>query len=164
MKIVAVVGRKKSGKTRLATMLIRSLRDMGYKVASAKHVHHADFSIDKVGKDSWKHGEAGATPNIIISPREVAVVWRDRSISSINELIDLVRGGADFLILEGFYKLTEQYKGALRIVLVKDREEAAELRGDVIVSFEEIECSEIIKLPEQYPQLLRIILEYRGWK
>jgi molybdopterin-guanine dinucleotide biosynthesis protein MobB len=67
MKVIAVVGYKKSGKTRLTTMLIKSLRERGYRVASAKHVHHADFSIDQPGKDSWKHSEAGANPNIIIS-------------------------------------------------------------------------------------------------
>jgi molybdopterin-guanine dinucleotide biosynthesis protein B len=158
VKVIAVVGHKKSGKTRFATMLIKSLRERGYKVASAKHVHHADFSIDQSGKDSWKHCEAGANPNIIISPREVAVIWRGRSINSIEDLLSLVREEADFLILEGFYSLIRQYEEAMKIVLIKNIEETFDLSGDVIATFEDISCPEIIKLPEQYSQLLKIIL------
>ncbi|MCL7389627.1 MAG: molybdopterin-guanine dinucleotide biosynthesis protein B [Thaumarchaeota archaeon] len=158
MKVIAIVGYKRSGKTRLAVMLIRSLRERGYKVASAKHVHHADFSIDQPGKDSWKHSEAGANPNIIISPREVAIIWRDRSINSIEDLLSLTRGEVDFLILEGFYSLVKEYERALKIVLIKKVEEAVGLKGDVIASFEDTNLSGILKLPEQYPQLLNIIL------
>lgn len=158
MKVIAVVGHRKSGKTRLTAMLIKSLRERGYKVASAKHVHHADFSIDQRGKDSWKHGEAGANPNIIISPREVAVVWRGRNINSIEDVLSLIRGEADFLILEGFYSLVKQYREAVKIVLIKNVEEAAELNGDIIATFKDINFSNIIKLPKQYSQLLSIIL------
>jgi len=161
LKVVAIIGHKKSGKTRLAAMLIKSLRDMGYKVASAKHVHHADFSIDQVGKDSWIHGEAGANPNIIISPREVAVIWRDRSIDSIDELLKLV-GGADFLILEGFYNLVRQYKEVLKVVLVKNKEDLDNLRGDILATFEEIDCSEILRLPQQFSKVLKNILSFKG--
>jgi len=157
LMVIAVVGHKKSGKTRLVTMLIKSLREMGYRVASAKHVHHADFSIDQAGKDSWRHGEAGANPNIIISPREVAVIWRGRNIYSVKELLSLVGEEADFLILEGFYSLVKQYEEAFKIVLIRDVEET-NLGGDVIATFEDINRPEILKLPEQYPQLLNIIL------
>jgi molybdopterin-guanine dinucleotide biosynthesis protein MobB len=158
MKVIAIVGHKKSGKTRLATMLIKSLRDREYRVASAKHVHHADFSIDQPGKDSWKHSEAGANPNIIISPREVAIIWRGRSINSIGDLLSLIGEEVDFLILEGFYSLVKQYEEAMKIVLIKNIEETFDLSGDVIATFEDISCPGIIKLPEQYSQLLKIIL------
>ncbi len=159
MKVVAVVGHKKSGKTRLATMLIRSLREMGHSVASAKHVHHADFSIDQAGKDSWWHSEAGANPNIIISPRETAVIWRNKSINSMEELFNIVKGDADFLILEGFYSIVKKYNEAFIIVLVKNMEDLTDLKGDIFASFENIDHPEVLKLPEQYPQLLKIIIE-----
>jgi molybdopterin-guanine dinucleotide biosynthesis protein MobB len=158
VKVIAVVGHKKSGKTRLATMLIKSLRERGYRVASAKHVHHADFSIDQPSKDSWKHGEAGANPNIIISPREIAIIWRGKNINSVEDILSLIGEEADFLILEGFYSLTKHYEEATKIVLIKNIEEKLDLIGDVIATFEDINCPEVIKLPEQYPQLLKIIL------
>ncbi|MEM4637302.1 MAG: molybdopterin-guanine dinucleotide biosynthesis protein B [Nitrososphaerota archaeon] len=158
LKVIAVLGHKKSGKTRLSTMLIRSLSEMGYSVASAKHVHHADFSVDQVGKDSWKHGEAGANPNIIISPTEIAVIWRKRTINSIEELKNFV-GNVDFLILEGFYSLVKRYREAVKIVLVKNREDAVNLENIIVASFEEINDPDVIKLPEQFPQLLKIIVE-----
>ncbi|MCX8193597.1 MAG: molybdopterin-guanine dinucleotide biosynthesis protein B [Nitrososphaeria archaeon] len=158
MKVVAILGHKKSGKTRLATMLIRSLRERGYTVASAKHVHHADFSIDQYGKDSWKHSEAGANPNIIISPNEIAVIWKKKFLVSPQELKDLV-GHVDFLILEGFYSLVKHYTEVLKIFLVKNEEDLANLEGIIFATFEELNNPDIIKLPEQYPQLLKIILE-----
>jgi len=122
--------------------------DLTYpRVASAKHVHHADFSIDQPGKDSWKHSEAGANPNIIISPREVAVIWGGRNINSIEDLLSLIRGGADFLILEGFYSLVKQCREAVKIVLIKNVEEAAELNGDIIATFKDINLSKYNKAP-----------------
>lgn len=158
MKIIAILGHKKSGKTRLATMLMRSLCKMGHTVASAKHVHHADFSIDQVGKDSWRHGEAGANPNIIISPNEVAVIWKRRTLTSLQELKNFA-GNVDFLILEGFYSLVKHYREVLKIVLVKDLDDVANLEEGVMATFEELNNPDIIKLPEQYSQLLKIIFE-----
>lgn len=159
LKVVAIVGHKKSGKTRLAVMLIDSLKKMGYRVASAKHVHHAEFSVDMPGKDSWLHGQAGACPNIIISPNELAVIWKGRTVKSILDLIKIA-SDADFLVLEGFYSLLKKYKEVVKVILVKNEEEIKEFNNEgIIVTFKDINCQGVIKLPEQFPQLLKKVLE-----
>lgn len=159
LKVVAILGHKKSGKTRLAVMLIDSLKKMGYKVASAKHVHHAEFSVDMPGKDSWLHGQAGACPNIIISPNELAVIWKGKTANTILDLIKFVND-ADFLVLEGFYSLVKRYKEAVKVILVKNEEEIKEFNNEgIIVTFKDINCQGVIKLPEQFHQLLKKIIQ-----
>jgi hypothetical protein len=46
----------------------------------------------------------------------------------------------------------------MKIVLIKNTEETSDLSGDVIATFEDVNSPEVIKLPEQYPQLLKIVL------
>jgi len=158
LKIVAILGHKKSGKTRLAVMLIDALKKRGYRVASAKHVHHPNFSLDMPGKDSWMHGDAGASPNIIISPNEFAVIWRGMKTNTLSEVIKIA-GDADFLILEGFYSLVKEYKDATKVILVKNEKEMRDLNEGIIATFENIESPNVLKLPEQFPQLLEEILK-----
>jgi molybdopterin-guanine dinucleotide biosynthesis protein MobB len=75
--IIAVVGRKNSGKTTLLVALAAELRRRGLRVASLKHSHHDDFEMDQPGKDSWRHfHEGGVEAVIVASPRKVAMVMR----------------------------------------------------------------------------------------
>ena len=157
IKLVAVQGHKNSGKTRLAVMLIEEFRRRGYRVASAKHVHHRGFSVDQRGKDSWKHMEAGANPSAIISPDEVAVIWRGKNVKSIEEILELV-GEADILVLEGFYGMLAERRDAVKIILLKDESEVGQLRGDIRASFRDLGYPGIYKLPEQFYELFSELL------
>ncbi|PUA31362.1 MAG: molybdopterin-guanine dinucleotide biosynthesis protein B [Candidatus Terraquivivens tikiterensis] len=158
LKVVAVLGHKKSGKTRLVTMLIKALRDMNYKVASAKHVHHVDFSIDRPGKDSWKHREAGANPTIIISPGEVAIMLRGKKVEALSDLVKMAEG-SDVLVLEGFYGLLKESDDAIKIALVKNAEELKTMKGEIIATFENLNEGGVYRLPEEFPQLFKLLLD-----
>ena len=59
MKVFGIVGRKNSGKTHLVTRLLRLASRRGLRVSTIKHAHHS-FDIDRPGKDSHLHREAGA--------------------------------------------------------------------------------------------------------
>ncbi len=155
--MIAVLGHKKSGKTRLTTMLIRALREMNYKVASAKHVHHANFSIDKPGKDSWKHKEAGANPTIIVSPGEIAIMLRDKKIETLSDLVRM-GGDSDILVLEGFYGLLKESDDVIKITLVRNAEDLNSMKGEIMATFENLEEIGVYKLPEEFPQLFKLIL------
>jgi molybdopterin-guanine dinucleotide biosynthesis protein B len=59
LKIIGLVGWSGSGKTTLLTELLPLLRSAGLSVSTVKHTHHG-FDMDRPGKDSYRHREAGA--------------------------------------------------------------------------------------------------------
>jgi molybdopterin-guanine dinucleotide biosynthesis adapter protein len=59
VKVIGIVGWSGSGKTTLLTRLIPLLRAAGLTVSTVKHTHHG-FDMDRPGKDSYRHREAGA--------------------------------------------------------------------------------------------------------
>src|SRR5271169_5391682 len=73
MRIIGLAGWSGSGKPTLVTRVIPVLTGRGLKVATVKHAHH-DFDIDRPGKDSWLHREAGASEVAIVSSRRWAIV------------------------------------------------------------------------------------------
>ncbi len=59
MKVLGLVGWSGSGKTTLLVAMLKLLRARGLSVSTVKHVHHG-FDMDRPGKDSFRHREAGA--------------------------------------------------------------------------------------------------------
>ena len=98
--IVSIVGKSDSGKTTLLCGLIPELKRRGYKVATIKHDVHG-FDIDKPGKDTWKHAQAGADTVMISSPWKVAMIQKVAEDLSLDQLIAKVEG-VDLILTEGF--------------------------------------------------------------
>ena len=71
--LVAVVGKSDSGKTTLIEKLVPELVELGLRVGTVKHDAHS-FEIDHPGKDSWRHGQAGAQAYVIASPERLAYI------------------------------------------------------------------------------------------
>jgi molybdopterin-guanine dinucleotide biosynthesis adapter protein len=71
--IISVVGYSGAGKTTLMEKLIGEMTRRGYRVGSIKHDVHG-FEMDKPGKDSWRHKQAGACTTVISSPRQIGMV------------------------------------------------------------------------------------------
>lgn len=99
--IVSVVGKSGSGKTTLLEGLIRELKRRGYRIGTIKHDAHS-FEIDRPGKDTWRHAQAGSDYVVISSPQRVASIRRIQQEQSLEEL---AAGMADVDIV-----LTEGYK------------------------------------------------------
>ncbi len=98
--VVSVVGKSDSGKTTLMERLIAHLADRGYRVATVKH-HVHDFDIDVPGKDSWRHGRAGAVVTLVSSPAKLGMVRQTDHEASLEELLELA-GDVDILLTEGY--------------------------------------------------------------
>jgi molybdopterin-guanine dinucleotide biosynthesis protein B len=103
VKVIAVVGTKKSGKTTVTTFLIRSLTEEGYKVAAIKHIHHG-FTMDTRGKDTWQFARAGAKLVVSVAPGEVATLRKvGRQDVRLEPLFaEAQSAGVEMLFLEGF--------------------------------------------------------------
>ncbi len=102
MKIFGLIGWSGSGKTTLITGLLPVLIDRGLRVSTAKHAHHA-MDIDKPGKDSYRHREAGATEVLLMSGRRWALMHevRDSTEPAPDDLIGHLTP-VDLLLVEGF--------------------------------------------------------------
>lgn len=99
--IVCIVGRSGSGKTTLIEKLIPELKRSGYQVATIKHDTHG-FEVDKEGKDSWRHKQAGAKLVIISSSKKIALIEDVERDSKLEELRQWFIKDADIILTEGY--------------------------------------------------------------
>ena len=138
--ILAVLGRKNSGKTTIAEHIVSELIKKGYRVAAAKHISIEGFSIDKEGKDTWRYSIAGANPVISVSDREVAIkMGRETDLFSLDWMLGVaLKNGADVLLLEGFSSLILGDRMVGKIICVKNIEEYYEYKektGDDVLAY-----------------------------
>jgi molybdopterin-guanine dinucleotide biosynthesis protein B/molybdopterin-guanine dinucleotide biosynthesis protein len=106
--LVAIVGKSDSGKTTLIEKLLPELRALGLRVGTVKHDAHG-FDIDHPGKDSWRHGRAGAEAYAVASPDRLAFVTRlDRELPP-GEIARRYFAGFDLVVAEG-YKRTAPHR------------------------------------------------------
>ena len=99
MNIVSIVGKSGAGKTTLIEKLVKRLKEKKYIVGTVKHAHRG-FSIDKEGKDSWRHRNAGSDATLVIAPGTIALV-KDEELDVIEE-IQLHLSDMDIVLVEGF--------------------------------------------------------------
>lgn len=99
-KIIAVVGRSGAGKTTLIEKLIPELKQKGLRTGTVKHDVHG-FEMDKPGKDTWRHKEAGALTTLISSPYQIGMVSDVDHDHDLDELVPLFRG-VDLILAEGY--------------------------------------------------------------
>ncbi len=93
-----------TGKTTLLTQLIPLLKVQCLRIGLIKHSHH-NFEIDKPGKDSYRHREAGASPVMVSSRFRRAVIWERSEPSEpslLEELSYFDKAGLDLILVEGF--------------------------------------------------------------
>ena len=102
MRIFGLAGWSGSGKTTLLTAIIPELVARGLKVSTIKHAHH-EFDIDRPGKDSWRHREAGASEVMVASSRRWALMHELRGADepTLEELAARM-SPADLLLVEGW--------------------------------------------------------------
>ncbi len=102
MRVIGLSGWSGAGKTTLIVKLIPALNARGFRVSTLKHAHHA-FDIDKPGKDSYQHREAGATEVLVASANRWALMHELRGAPepSLAELLGKLTP-VDLFIVEGF--------------------------------------------------------------
>ncbi len=98
--VIGICGYQNSGKTTLIEELIRRLKKEGYRIATIKNIPKR-FSIDTEGKDTWRHGEAGASVVVSSSPNETAFIFK-RGMD-LKEIVDILNKIArpDLILVEG---------------------------------------------------------------
>jgi molybdopterin-guanine dinucleotide biosynthesis adapter protein len=101
-RIISFAGWSGSGKTTLITRLIPLLTARGIAVSTVKHAHHA-FDVDKPGKDSYEHRNAGATEVLVASANRWALMHELRGAPEPDLIALLAKlAPVDLVIVEGF--------------------------------------------------------------
>ena len=102
VNIIGIVGWKNSGKTTLASALIRELSSRGLRVNSIKHAHHG-VDVDQPGTDSYQHREAGAQEVLLAGGQRFAIMHELRGAAepTMDELLARL-GPCDWVVVEGF--------------------------------------------------------------
>jgi len=170
MPIIAVVGSRQSGKTTTVEAMVRGLSKKGYRVATAKHIPEADFTIDTKEKDTWRHAQAGAKTIMSVAPNELTIIKKvDTTEYDLNALVEQCEKEADILILEGFRKLVAKNLSIPKVVTVKTVKEVTEtseyfkpilvFEGSAKVEVEDLKIPKIDVLKE--PQKLIEIVDKR---
>jgi len=99
--IITIIGKSGSGKTTLLEKLIPELKSRGFRVGTIKHHSHAGFDIDKPGKDSWRHAQAGSHHVVIAAPDKIAsyrLLDRELTLDETAAPMDDV----DIILTEGY--------------------------------------------------------------
>ena len=100
MKIIAVVGRSGSGKTRLIVRLIPELRSRGVSFAVVKHCGHG-FDLGGETKDSSQYLAAGAGDVGLVGPDLRALIRRGKPEPSLASLAKAWFPAKELVIIEG---------------------------------------------------------------
>jgi molybdopterin-guanine dinucleotide biosynthesis adapter protein len=97
--IITVVGFSDAGKTTIIEKLVPELKQRGYRVGTVKHAAHG-FAVDREGKDSWRHQQAGADIVAVAGPDKIAMV-----INTPDDILTTLRRmmtDVDLMLAEGF--------------------------------------------------------------
>jgi molybdopterin-guanine dinucleotide biosynthesis protein B len=102
MKTFGFAGWSGSGKTTLIEQLIPRFVKRGLRVSLIKHAHHT-FDVDKEGKDSYRHRQAGASEILVTSSRRWVLMHELRGAAepSFEEQVKHF-SPCDLLLVEGF--------------------------------------------------------------
>ena len=103
MKVIGFAGYSGSGKTTLVEKLIPALKLHGLRVSVVKHAHHK-FDIDHVGKDTYRHREAGAFEVVVASNQRLALIreFEKPAVMTVHQMIANLYEGVDWVLVEGF--------------------------------------------------------------
>lgn len=100
--LVAIVGRKHSGKTTLTVRLSAELHRRGHRVMTIKHGSHT-FNLDPATTDTYRHYHEGHAERVAMaSPDKFALVQRWSDELGPEEIAARYMADADVVLCEGF--------------------------------------------------------------
>ncbi|EAR50378.1 molybdopterin-guanine dinucleotide biosynthesis protein B [Oceanicola granulosus HTCC2516] len=100
MKVFGIAGFKNAGKTGLMERLVAEISGRGLAVSTLKHAHHS-FDVDRPGKDSRRHRDAGARQVLIASDRRWALMSETDEPAPLEALLARL-DPVDLVLVEGW--------------------------------------------------------------
>ncbi|MGF0109670.1 molybdopterin-guanine dinucleotide biosynthesis protein B [Clostridium sp. SGI.024] len=162
-KVINIVGDKSNvGKTFVMEGIIKELKRRGLSVATIKHDIHG-FDIDKKGKDTYKHREAGSETVIISSPKRFALIKEVKEEIPLEKIINLEKD-KDVILVEGYKKSTlrkiEVYKKGFSDRIISPKEKLIAIASDEDLNFEDI----LVVKKDDFKKIVDLILQEKDYK
>lgn len=98
--VISLVGKSGVGKTTALERIIREIKRRGHRVGTVKHDTHG-FEMDKPGKDSWRHAQAGSDAVVVSGPHKMALIRIMDEEMPLEDVVQLM-GDVDLVITEGY--------------------------------------------------------------
>lgn len=162
-KVINIVGYSSNvGKTFLMESLIKELKNRGYSIATIKHDVHG-FDIDKKGKDTYKHREAGSETVIISSKNRLAMIKELKEETELNDIIKMVLD-KDIILVEGYKKSylrkIEVFRNGVSDKIITPKEKIIAIASDIKLDIKDI----IVVERENYKKLADLIEKEKEFK
>ncbi|MEM3832319.1 MAG: molybdopterin-guanine dinucleotide biosynthesis protein B [Thermoprotei archaeon] len=131
MHILAITGRKNSGKTTLIEEIVKRFSHTT-KIAVIKHIHHEGTEFDVKGTDTWRAKRAGASIVIGLAPDTLFVNAKmsKQNLELALNIIKTMDQEIKLILLEGFYSKIKGQINVKRIIVIRSIEEIRELLND----------------------------------
>jgi molybdopterin-guanine dinucleotide biosynthesis protein B len=100
--VISFVGKSGVGKTTALERVIHEIKARGYRLGTVKHDTHG-FEVDRPGKDTWRHAQAGSDVVVISGPSKLALIRQLEAELPLDEVVELM-GDVDLVITEGYKK------------------------------------------------------------
>ena len=144
--IVSFIGWHDSGKTTLATGVVASLKQMGYRVAVIKSSSETNIEFDTPDTDTFKHKQAGADSVMIVAPDQMVLQTKQKDLS-LTTLAHRYFPEADIIIAEGFKQARHIAK--IEVVRNPDQQLRKEVHGVLAVATDlQITADYVFRLDE----------------
>ena len=99
--VLGIAGWSGAGKTTLIAAVLPRLRAAGLTVSTVKHAHHG-AELDRPGKDSWRHREAGAFEVMLATPSRWALMHEEAGAETDLSGLLARMSPVDLVLVEGF--------------------------------------------------------------
>lgn len=155
-KVINIIGSGSNvGKTYVMEGIIKELKSRGLSIATIKHDVHG-FDIDKKGKDTYKHREAGSETVIISSKNRLAMIKELKEETELNDIIKMVLD-KDIILIEGYKKSNlrkiEVFRSGVSEKIITPKEKIIAVASDINIDIDDI----IIVDREDYKKLADLI-------
>ncbi|MEO0999466.1 MAG: molybdopterin-guanine dinucleotide biosynthesis protein B [Pseudomonadota bacterium] len=101
MILWGITGWKNSGKTTLTARLVAEMGRRGLRVSTLKHTHHG-IDLDRPGKDTFRHREAGAVEVVLASSARMAILREHREGEPPLAEVLARLAPVDLVLIEGY--------------------------------------------------------------
>ncbi len=99
--VLGIAGWSGAGKTTLIEAVLPHLLAAGLAVSTVKHAHHG-AELDRPGKDSWRHREAGAREVMVAAPGRWALMHQEPDVEPDLPGLLARMSPVDLVLVEGF--------------------------------------------------------------